>query len=61
MTDWYRVTFWHSNGRRYEVTGQAETETEAVEFADATIEHIERLGISDYLSADGLSVHDPLG
>lgn len=59
MTDWYRVTFWHPNGFRYEVTGQAETETEAVRLADGTLEYMERLGVSDYLSDDGLSVRAP--
>lgn len=59
MSDWYRVTFWHPNGCRYDVTGEAETDPQAVQLADGTLEYMERLGISDYLSADGLTVREP--
>jgi hypothetical protein len=59
MADWYRVTFTNPSGYRYEVTGQASGEAEAVRLADETLEYVERIGISDYLDVDGLSVRPP--
>ena len=59
MADWYRVTFKHPNGWTYETSGLADSEADAVRLADGTLEYVERLGIKDYLKADGISVEPP--
>jgi hypothetical protein len=41
------------------MTGQASSEAEAVRLADHTLEYVERVGISDHLNTDGLSVRAP--
>ncbi|HEV2122855.1 MAG TPA: hypothetical protein VGW38_08785 [Chloroflexota bacterium] len=56
---WYRVTFTHPDGFTYAANGQAESAAEAVQLADRMLEYVERIGISDYLSADGVSVRPP--
>lgn len=55
----YRVTFVRPNGWRYETTGKASTEAEAVRLADELLENVERIGISDFLAADRVSVKPP--
>lgn len=59
MANWYRVTFKRPNGWTYETSGQADSEAEAVRLADRTLEYVERIGIKDYLKADGISVEPP--
>jgi hypothetical protein len=59
MTDGYLVTFKAPNGYVYEITCVADSEAEAVQSADQTLEYVERVGIKDYLLADGLSVRAP--
>jgi hypothetical protein len=59
MATWYRVTFKHPNGWTYETSGRADSEAEAVRLADGTLEYVERVGIKDYLKADGVSVEPP--
>lgn len=56
---WFRVTFVHPNGCTYEATGRATSPANAVRHADRTIEYVERVGISDFLNEDGLSVRPP--
>ena len=55
----YRVTFVRPNGWRYEATGRAANEAEAVRLTDELLENVERIGISDFLAADGVSVRPP--
>ena len=57
--EFYRVTFVRPNGWRYETTGKARNEAEAVRLADELLENVERIGISDFLAADGVSVRPP--
>ncbi len=59
VADWYRVTFTAPSNYEYQVTGQASGESEAVRLADELLEHVERIGISDYLNPDELSVRPP--
>lgn len=47
------------DGWHYQTTGQAASEAEAVRLADEVLEHVERVGISDFLEPDGLSVTPP--
>ena len=54
----YRVTFVRPNGWQYETTGRAPNEAEAVRLADELL-YVERVGISDFLAADGVSVRPP--
>lgn len=56
---WFRVTFVRPGGWTYETTGRASTEVDAVRLADETLEHVERIGISDFLEDDGLTVRSP--
>jgi|SRR5450759_4673182 hypothetical protein len=58
---WFRVTFVALNGWKYEMTGQASSDVEAVSLADGMLEHVERIGIKDYLQPDGLTVSSPAG
>lgn len=55
----FRVTYTAPSGFKYEMTGKATSEAEAVRLADETLEHIERLGISDHLRDDGTTVNPP--
>jgi hypothetical protein len=55
----YRVTFVAPSGWQYETTGRASDEVEAVRLADEVLEYVERIGISDYLASDGVTVHPP--
>ena len=55
----YRVTFVRPGGWQYETTGKASNEAEAVRLADELLENVERIGISDFLAADGVSVRPP--
>lgn len=54
-----RVTYVAPSGFRYEVTGDASSEAEAVRLADETLEYVERIGISDHLREDGITVRPP--
>jgi hypothetical protein len=56
---WYRVAYLAPSGFKYEVTGRAPSEAEAVRLADETLEYVERIGISDHLQDDGLTVRPP--
>jgi hypothetical protein len=57
--EWFRVTYVSPSGVKYETTGKATSEAEAVRLADETLEYVERVGISDHLSADGTTVRAP--
>lgn len=59
MSNWFRVTFVSPNGYTYEATGRATGPEDAVGLADRTIEYVERVGISDFLNEDGLTVCPP--
>jgi hypothetical protein len=56
---WFQVTFVAPNGWKYEITGQASSDVEAVSLADGMLEYVERIGIKDYLQSDGLTVAPP--
>lgn len=56
---WLRVTDVRPDGMKYEVTGQASTDLEAVRLANGVLEHVERIGITDYLREDGLTGAPP--
>ena len=56
---WYRVAFVAPLGWKYEITGKASSEVEAVRLADDMLEYVERIGIKDYLQPSGLSVTPP--
>jgi hypothetical protein len=53
------VTFVRPNGWKYETTGRASSDVEAVRLANETLEHVERVGISDFLEPDGVTVRPP--
>lgn len=55
----FRVTFVSPNGWIYQTTGGASTEAEAVQSADDLLENVERIGISDFLEPDGVTVRSP--
>ena len=55
----FRVTYTAPSGFKYEVTGRAVSEVEAVRLAGETLEYVERIGISDHMRDDGTSVHPP--
>jgi hypothetical protein len=55
----YRVAYVSLTGFKYEVTGRAPSEVEAVRLAAETLEYVERIGICDHLSDDGVSVRPP--
>jgi hypothetical protein len=55
----FRVTYVAPSGFKYEVTGKAPSEVEAVRLADETLEYVERIGISDHLNDDGTTVRPP--
>jgi hypothetical protein len=57
----FRVTFNAPSGFKYEVTGKASSEVEAVTLADQTLEYVSRIGFSDHLEADGVTVRPPAG
>jgi hypothetical protein len=55
----FRVTLVRPNRVRYDLTGKASSEVEAVRLADETLEYVERVGITDYLRDDGITVRPP--
>ena len=55
----YRVAYLAPSGFKYEVTGRAPSDVEAVRLANETLEYVERIGISDHLEADGISARPP--
>lgn len=55
----FRVTFARPDGWEYATTGRASSEKDAVRLAHDFLEHVERVGIADYLRADGLTVEPP--
>ena len=55
----FRVTFVRPDGWKYAATGRAVSEKDAVRLADDLLEHVERIGISDYLRHDGVTVDPP--
>jgi hypothetical protein len=55
----FRVTFVRPDGWQYETTGRASNEAEAVRLADEHLEYVERIGISDFLTPDGVTVAPP--
>jgi hypothetical protein len=56
MDQCFHVQFLRPNGWSYELWPRAVGEVEAVATADALLEYVERIGISDYLEPDGTSV-----
>lgn len=58
-TSLFRVTYIAPSGFKYETTGKAPSEVEAVRLADELLEYVERIGISDHLLADGITVRPP--
>lgn len=58
-SEFYRVTFVRPDGWKYETTGSASNESEAVRLADELLEYVERIGMSDFLAADGVSARPP--
>lgn len=52
----FHVLFVQPKGWSYEMWPTAAGEVEAVKTADDLLEYLERVGISDYLEADGVSV-----
>lgn len=59
MTQRYHVRFVRPNGWTYEMWPSAADEAEAVRTADDLLEYRERIGISDYLEPDGITVRSP--
>jgi hypothetical protein len=57
----FRVTYVAPSGYKYELTGNALSEVEAVGLADETLEYVERIGISDHLRDDAITVRPPAG
>jgi hypothetical protein len=57
--EWFRVTNVSPSPVGYETTDKATSDAEAVRLADETLEYVERIGISDHLSADGTTVRPP--
>jgi hypothetical protein len=55
----FRVTYVAPSGCKYELTGNASSEVETVGLADETLEYVERIGISDHLRDDGITVRPP--
>lgn len=55
----FRVTFVRPDGWQYATTGRAANEEDAIRSANDLLEYVERVGISDYLGADGRSVEPP--
>jgi len=45
---WLRVTYVAASGVKYETTGEATSDAEAVRRADETLEYVERIGIRDH-------------
>lgn len=56
MHQWFHIRFTRPNDWTYELWPQAADAVEAVKTADAMLEYVERVGISDYLEPDGISV-----
>ena len=57
--DYFRVTFVRPDGWKYETTGRASSDEEAVSLANNMLEYVERVGIADFLEPDGLSLRPP--
>lgn len=55
----FRVTFVRPDGWKYATTGRAASEKDAVRLANEHLELVERIGISDYLRQDGMTVEPP--
>ena len=55
----FRVTFVRPDGWQYQTTGRASNEVEAVRLADEVLDYVERIGISDFLAPDGITVTPP--
>jgi hypothetical protein len=55
----FHVRFVWPNGWTYELWPSADDQASAVRKADALLEYRERIGIQDYLEADGVSVRSP--
>jgi hypothetical protein len=55
----FRVTYTAPSGFKYEMTGKATSEVEAVRLADETLEYVERVGIRDQMRDDGTTVDPP--
>jgi len=55
----FRVTFVRPDGWQYATTGRASDEKDAVRAANDLLENVERIGIADFLTADGLTVEPP--
>lgn len=53
------MTFVRPDGWQYQSTGRASGEADAVRLADELLENVERIGISDFLEPDGLTVRPP--
>jgi hypothetical protein len=58
-TYYYRVTFVRPNDCKYELTGRASSEAEAVRLANDRLEYVERVNIADFLEPDGVTVRPP--
>ena len=55
----FRVTFVRPGGWRYQLTGRASDEAQAVRRADDVLEYVERVGIADHVMSDWLTVRPP--
>lgn len=56
---YFRVTLVRPDGWQYATTGRAANEADAIRSANEVLEYVERIGISDYLRPDGLTVEPP--
>ncbi|MEP7739741.1 hypothetical protein ABKW28_19015 [Nocardioides sp. 31GB23] len=56
---YFRVTFVRPDGLQDATTGRATDKADAIRSANEALEHFERIGISDYLRSDGLTVEPP--
>ena len=59
VTDRYHVRFVSPGGWVYEMWPSGRDAREAVRKADALLEYVERVGISDYLDDDGVTARPP--
>ena len=56
MHQHFHIRFVRPNGWSYELWPQVDNEAQAVKAADELLEYLERVGITDYLEPDGVSV-----
>lgn len=56
MGQCFHIQFVRPNGWSYEMWPYSASEVEAVAAANTLLEYVERVGISDYLQPDGISV-----